>query len=221
MSGLPDKDFSSTRPVRVVLTGFALSFVTKGIVGLFVQPVAARALASIPPLTLSLLLAVTVSPLITMTYLKARTGYFPKVTGKKDGFVLFSGAGCVAVWGVMLLQGFLLDKHSPFVHDIMNAPPFYYYSNLGLFILGGPFVEELLYRGFFLEILRRKQTTSWAVVITSFLFTLGHLWGGLDIGLLFVFLGSVIFSFVYIRNGLVASMVVHAFDNALFFFFYS
>lgn len=221
MSRLLDGNLSERNAVRVVLAGFGISFLTTGIVGLFVQPVAARVLVAIPPLTLRLLLAVTVSPLITMIYLKTRTSYFPKITAKKDGFVLTSGAGCVAVWGVMLIQSFLLDKQSPFVHDISNAAPFYYYSNLVLVIFVGPFVEELLYRGFFLEIVRRKQSTSLAVVFTSLLFTIEHLWGGLEIGLLFVFLDSMVLSFVYIRNGLVASMAVHAFANALFFFLYS
>ena len=48
---------------------------------------------------------------------------------------------------------------------------FYFHFRI-LFIM--PFLEEMIYRGFFFTVLKEKYSVKWAVIISSFLFALGH-----------------------------------------------
>lgn len=85
-----------------------------------------------------------------------------------------------------------------------------------------PIVEELIFRGFLFGGLRTKLTLLWAAVITSVLFAIPHLLGGIS-GLLWIaavdtFILSLVLCYVREKSGaLWAPIGIHAVKNSLAF----
>ena len=109
---------------------------------------------------------------------------------------------------------------------ILEAYPYYFELNLFLSIIWGPFIEEVLFRGYFLEILKSSWSVKASILVSSLLFTIGH--KGLAeillngkwhyiMSVLMIFLSSVVFSAAYIRGGLLAAAIIHMFANLYFF----
>jgi membrane protease YdiL (CAAX protease family) len=200
------------------LTGFSILFGTNVVNGFFLRPLLAEIFPQFPWITLGLLLSVTNAPLAAFIYLILRIGFVPKFSIERETFLWSVGTGMALIWTVNSAQTLVLGQISVQMQGILNASPSYYLLNLFLLILWGPFVEEIFFRGYFLEILYQKHSTLKALLFSSALFTFGHVWGGFNGSLVFIFLASVVFSLVYIKGGLVASILVHIFANADFFY---
>ncbi|HZM64476.1 MAG TPA: CPBP family intramembrane glutamic endopeptidase [Candidatus Saccharimonadales bacterium] len=87
-----------------------------------------------------------------------------------------------------------------------------------------PLVEEVLFRGFLFGSLRAKLSFQWAVVITSILFAIPHLFASSD-GFLWIagvdtFVLSLVLCYLREKTGaLWASIALHAIKNSLAFIF--
>jgi membrane protease YdiL (CAAX protease family) len=84
-----------------------------------------------------------------------------------------------------------------------------------LVVLGAPILEELTYRGFVQEALRRAGVRPWpAVVVTSLLFAVMHMSAVPAHGLFALFVLSLGIGWAFERTGrLTASIVMHAAFN--------
>jgi len=116
-------------------------------------------------------------------------------------------------WIVIVVGVFTFGRLPGQTQGIHDASPFYYYLNMFLIGLLGPFLEEAFFRGTLFELLNRSQTALKALLWSSALFTFAHIWGGFNVNLVFMFIGSVVFTVAYIVGGLVASVFVHVFMN--------
>jgi CAAX protease family protein len=97
--------------------------------------------------------------------------------------------------------------------------PTYALSNAGLiafFVVCvlGPFLEEVLFRGYILQLLMDSGSKVWAVLMTALLGMLIHVVSNLNPEQMFsIFIAEIIFSAAYIRGGLGAALIVHALVN--------
>jgi membrane protease YdiL (CAAX protease family) len=86
-------------------------------------------------------------------------------------------------------------------------------TGLLLHVFVGPLIEEIVYRGLFLQIGRRYLSTSTAVGLSSLAFALTHFIRG-PATVLIAFVMSLLISWVFIRSGsLIPGYVLHATFN--------
>ncbi len=77
-----------------------------------------------------------------------------------------------------------------------------------------PFYEEIFYRGFIYRWLRARVSMSWAIVISSLIFTLAHFptMNAMPVN----FISGVVFAWTYERTGsVVPGMIVHGVFNTI------
>ncbi len=83
-------------------------------------------------------------------------------------------------------------------------------------VLVGPFLEELLYRKFYLEIFRSKWPIIVAVLLTAIIETLLHF--GYSISqLLYILFGSIFSSIIYLNSQLGSAYIIHSFYNFIIY----
>jgi membrane protease YdiL (CAAX protease family) len=86
------------------------------------------------------------------------------------------------------------------------------------FVFVGTFLEELLYRKYFLEILRKRFSIVTAVFLTMVIETSFH-FDHSKIGLIYIFFWSMIHSIIYLKSRLGVSFCLHAANNGLLILF--
>ena len=190
-----------------------ISAIVHAIGGYYVAPNLKEVFYELPMLTIQMLFASSLSQFTGILYVYVRSRAVPKIL-IRNNFVSFCLSGVVAVWLISVANMLFSGRYIPFAHEILSEKSPYLYINAFILIVVGPCFEETLYRGYYFEILKSNFGNLWSILISSLLFILFHaIWGGFDINLIFIFLYSILFSIVYIQNGLIASTLVHAFVN--------
>jgi len=105
-------------------------------------------------------------------------------------------------------------------HDaIRHLPDLEYWVGVSIVVGWGPFLEEALFRRYFLEIQRQHYSTVIAVLITASVGTLFHFnFEFAVLRLVWHFFQQAFYSIVYVKGRLGVSVLVHAFVNALVLF---
>lgn len=118
------------------------------------------------------------------------------------------------VFGLLVgSEGVRNDYHE----SIQEFSPSHYWLAVSIFVLGSPFLEEAIFRRYFLEIQRQHYSVGVAILITAGASTLFHFDASL-LRLSWVFFQQVFLSFVYVKSRLGVSVLVHAFVNGLILF---
>ena len=119
--------------------------------------------------------------------------------------------GILAVWFLFLAQKlFVISSSIDISHFQQTSNAFI------IIVLFGPFMEELFFRGAMFEIISKKWGNTSALFIISVISLVAHIQAISDIGSIVVFfLGSVIFTLVYIEGGLIIAFLVHLVANWL------
>ena len=140
-------------------------------------------------------------------------------TSLKDSLVI-GLVGIVIIWFVSVIYAILLTglkSDDPFTQTTINLP-FPYFQLQGLFIVGiGPVLEELLMRGYFFEILRKKWNVVIALLITLVFSTILHF--RFDVGVIDILIMQTIFTFLYLHGGILSSTLAHALGNYYIVYF--
>jgi membrane protease YdiL (CAAX protease family) len=132
-------------------------------------------------------------------------------------------AGIVGCWIIKYLMILKFGERMRFFDEMLKNLSVYDLINILLYTVWAPLIEETLFRGFFLEILKPQWNNTGALLLSSLLFTLPHMAypsfysSGILDGLLIVLsilMDSIIFGMAYIRGGLIAAIIVHAFSNS-------
>jgi membrane protease YdiL (CAAX protease family) len=185
---------------------------------IFLRPLLFSALPDTTARTIYLLFSSAIAPLIAGLYILFKTRSIPEITVKRNMFcaVLAGIGGCWLIYKITRFFG---------VGPVLPGSSIYELIRIFWIILWAPFVEEALFRGYFLEILKLKWNNIGALLLSSLLFTLPHLFNikiiSLTSILLYgfsIFADSIIFGMVYLQGGLIAAFVVHAFANLYEFF---
>ncbi|HEY6871850.1 MAG TPA: type II CAAX endopeptidase family protein [Geobacteraceae bacterium] len=86
-----------------------------------------------------------------------------------------------------------------------------------LLCVSGPILEEILFRGFIYRILKNRYNIVIAAIISSLIYMLIH---NLQIQILYLFLPSLIYAYVYEKtSSILSSIVTHSLNNTLWFLF--
>lgn len=92
-------------------------------------------------------------------------------------------------------------------------------SNLLIQVVGVALPEELFFRGYIQTEIKKRLKDRWkSIILTSVLFTLAHLFKGINPLTIGVFLPSLVFG--YLRdetNSIISSVIFHALSNIVFF----
>jgi membrane protease YdiL (CAAX protease family) len=86
---------------------------------------------------------------------------------------------------------------------------------LGLLVyaIAAPISEEIMFRGVLLGWMRTYVSPTWAVILSSFVFSLGHLYYGA--GALLIFVYALVFGWARLRTGnLRACIALHMLLNS-------
>lgn len=130
--------------------------------------------------------------------------------GAAEGFVV-GGAGAVFLVGVLrLVLGHpVLDPSAALLASQGSIGALI--LGFGVIVVAAPVVEELVFRGFLAESLRRKGMWA-AVVLSAAAFSLAHL---SLIQFRYYLIMGMVFGFLYWRRGLVGSIAAHAAFNGV------
>ncbi len=209
---------SKGRHLVLVLTSFLILLMTYYLLWISLRPLLFSSLPDTPARAIYLLFSTAMAPLIAGLYLFFATRSVPKIIVKRNMFYAVF-AGMVGSWLIYIIRRFFG------VGPALPASSIYDLIRIFCIILWAPFVEETLYRGYFLEILKLKWNNIGALLLSSILFTLPHLFNikiiSLNTILLYgfsIFADSIIFGMVYLQGGLIAAFVVHALSNCYEFF---
>lgn len=211
-------DYSKIKSLIVVLEGFVVLIVAHAIGGYYLAPELSEFCPQVPRLIIAMLATSASSSVVAIIYLAFRANFLPELSIRKMTFkFLFVGMAMASI-SVFVITLVLPAKIS-LAQKIITMPQSYFFLSLFLLLMWGPFIEEILCRGYFFEILRRNWGTVIAMLISSVLFTLPHgLWGTFSIAILFIFINSIIFTLSYIWGGLASSILVHIFVSSYMFY---
>jgi membrane protease YdiL (CAAX protease family) len=216
-----------TKSIRIIFEGICINVIAHAVGGFYLAPVIAKVFNDVPSLTISLLSSAAFSPFAAIIYIAIRLRIIPSFKANKNTFVYIIAGIAVALLLRHLITSISGSKYK-FVLEVLQTPYPYIYINLFILLIWTPVVEEILFRGYFFEILENKWGLLIALISSSIIFALIHgLWGvlwleGLTVGIIisfllwlfFIFLGSLLLTAIYIKGGLIAAIMVHVFMNS-------
>lgn len=171
---------------------------------------------AMPPITVNIISSSAISPLLASAYLCARTKVKPTIILNKQ-VVALTFAGVVLVYIVSLMYMYIF-KESNFVSNL-SSPNAFKYINLFWYVVWAPVTEEILFRGYFLNVLSARGNVT-ASIVSSLLFAAAHIlfaYPHFDIIMAlessFLFVYSMIFAFMYVQGGIIPAILTHIFSN--------
>lgn len=193
--------------------------VLHGLLGYFIVPKAIVLMSNTPVLSVNILLTSILAPLLTIIYLMLRLDHSPYIYFRKM-VIMVSAASIVFLWSIALLEIMLIGPSNIFVKQLLSSYVSYININIIWFILLAPTLEEILFRGYFYDLLRQYGELI-AIILSSLLFVVPHvLFAGVSldivviIQMVIIFMRSIVLSITYRYGGLVASVLAHIFINA-------
>jgi membrane protease YdiL (CAAX protease family) len=204
--------------LRILFEGYVFFLIVHIFVSYFIGLGLQELFVTAPKITINNLASSAISPILTIIYLMLRINFFPRFYFNEK-VLMCLGAGFVLIFFKQFSWKIIAGKDYSLI-NFLDVPPPYYYLHLFLVIVWGPIIEEILFRGYFLEIALYRWGQPLAIIISSLLFTIPHSLGGYEfniyliISLVFFFLWQVIFSLVYLVGGISASILVHVMNNA-------
>ena len=161
----------------------------------------------------SVLYSTTLTDLLVLGYCARRFGIIQldELLPRRGDWVVLGIAGFIIFFYFGLTVG--REGMSTDMYDAIRDLPRYQYWLSVVSVIGiGSFLEEAIFRRYFLEILRHHYSKTIAILITAVISILFHL--GLPIsGLVFVFIVQILLGVVYISSRFGVSFMVHAFLN--------
>lgn len=156
-----------------------------------------------------------IAMLLSIIYLLLRYKYFPRFKSHILSETLT--ASFVGIFILWLLVFFLFlvifdrNKIDPFISSVINSPPPYFYINFVMLVILTPVLEEILMRGYFFELLKKKWNIKYALLITVIFSMITHYKYGLGVFVIAIY--NIVFILLYIGGGLIASIIGHVFLN--------
>jgi membrane protease YdiL (CAAX protease family) len=200
--------------VNIVLEGFLILLAAHFLGSEFITRAVLTFYPNTPLLTAAIIGSSNISALVAVIYMALRSWEFPAAI---VGPHLITGAvgGVVLSWLVTFLLLVFYEGIVPYIKDVLSLPAPYKYHGIVSIVLWSPLIEELMARGFFFELLKRRWGLLYATLGSTFLFVLAHaIWGGFGFSLFILSLYSFAFTFAYVQSGLFGSVVSHVFVNA-------
>ena len=188
----------------IVVEGFLVYQASHFLGGNLVAFVLLQKYPQMPPITAATIGSSDIPPLVAILYMSLRVGWYPNL---KFGYCVLPGAvgGIVLAWLVSFGALLFFDKENTEAQEILSLPKPYLYHGLFSAIVWNPLLEEVISRGFFLEILRNQWNLVSSVIISTLLFAGSHwLWAGWSPGIALIACNSLVFTLAYVQGGVLA-----------------
>ena len=207
---------SRTKSLLLVIESLVLCMIVHAVGGFFIAPIISDSLNSVPWVTISMLSSSSISPILAAFYLWKRAGFVPKLVAINKEWLLNSLAAIVLAWFIAFVSILSLGNSDAFANEIFSIENKNIFGlTLLILVIWGPLIEEIFFRGFIFEIIRKTWSNLFSLLATSLLFAAFHgIFGGIGPELIFIFLYSAVFTIAYIQCGLVGSTLVHCFVNS-------
>lgn len=203
-----------------VIENFIVLLLIHSVGGYFFAPILINTYPHIPEITLRLICSTAVSPVVAICYLAFRSGFIPRNIVNRETFSA-TVSGIIFVWLMYFVKLLIFGKYS-----VANPSTFYYLIKIFIIVIWAPLIEEILFRGYYYELLKSKGDV-FAILVSSTMFVMAHaifVGSGIDFYLLLeltlLFLHSIIYCVVYKRGGLASSVLTHVFTSAYATFVY-
>ena len=108
-----------------------------------------------PKLTINILSSSAISPIAAIVYMGVKQKYIPSHIINRETFFT-SISGIMLTWLVCLIEVFIFGPSNAFIKQIISTASLYYYINIFWFLIWGPSIEEIFFRGYIYEKLRSK-----------------------------------------------------------------
>jgi len=204
----------------VVLEGFLVWEVSYWFGGNYVAPTILQSFPSLPLITIATISSTILGLIVGIAYMAIRLKFVPPIEVTSTTIVA-ALVGILVTWFIASLSNAVVFGGGVLLFEEVGkiSQPFYFYFTAFLVIGLGPLLEETVVRGYFFEILKGSWGDATGLLISSFLFVTAHAISGVfGAGLFFIGLDSIIFTFVYIKGGLIASGLTHVFLNSYWFY---
>ena len=158
---------------------------------------------------------------LTIFYMKInyKISLIYKIKNVKNSLIIGIG-GIFVIWIIKFLSFlFFINKGAtlPSIKSFLELPSIYFYIGFIMLVIIGPILEEILFRGFFFEVLRRKWNIKIALAVILLFSAIVHLKYGISV--INVIIDNVILTLIYIEGGLIASIIGHIFLNFYMIYF--
>jgi len=165
----------------------------------------------------SVLYTYTITDLLVLAYCVKRFGpiQLVELLPRRGDWIVLGLAGLTIFFyfGLTVGRGGMSSEMYDAIRDL---PKLWYWVSVVNVIGIGPFLEEAIFRRYFLEILRHHYPKTIAILITASISIWFH-WGLSIPGLVFIFIVQILFGVVYVTSRFGASVMAHAFLNCLVF----
>ena len=203
------------RKSGVVLGGFLVFLLSYWLGADYLTPIILTVCSDVPWITAASLSSTIFGFIVAIAYVAPRTASIPRFE-LTITMALVTITGVIVTWFIGSLGGAVFFGEPSLLFQETNkiTQPVHYYLTALLIIGFGPLLEEILYRGYFFEILKEASSETIAMVVSTLLFVIAHADERVPgLALFFIGLHSIVFTFVYIKGGIVASVLTHAFAN--------
>lgn len=203
---------SSSR-TKIVLETFVLLHTIQFVTGLFLLPFLLQYDLGLPPIAVSGLATTSTSLTLALLYIVIRTKAFPVLIGENT--IPASVAGIFLLWMIRVIALVWFDKTNSYARAMLNLEGSAFYLTVLTVTTLGPFLEEILFRGYFFDFLKDELGVLTAAIASALLFVVSHgIWGGFGAQSILYFVDSLVYVFIYTQGGVLATGLCHSFVNA-------
>lgn len=166
------------------------------------------------PITVSVLSTSSISLPLAVLYLLIRTKAVPRFVGRNPISASLGGIFLLWIIGFIALVWFF-DKANSDARALLDLHGVPFYLTVFVVVVWLPFLEEILFRGYFFELLNDHIGIMASTILSAGLFAVSHgIWEGFGPQSVLYFVDSLIFTFVHAQGGVLAAGVAHSFVNA-------
>lgn len=199
--------------LQITLEAFVVLHAVQYVTGYHLLPFLLRHDLGLPPMTVSMLSTSSTSLLLAVLYVLLRTKAVPIFIG--PNVISASIAGIFLLWMVSFISLIWFDKTNPQARELLDLQGAPFYLSAFSIVVWGPFLEEILFRGYFFELLIDQIGTLASATLSAALFVISHaVWEGFGPQSVLYFVDSLVFTFIYAQGGVLAAGLGHSFRNA-------
>jgi len=174
---------------------------------------------SFPWITISFILS-TFAYIIPLSYLSIRYGCLTRsdfTLRGQDLIILFAASLIVFLAAAVFVLKYGIRVSPDITQMASRLSAFEYVVVYFIILLLGPFLEETFFRRYIFELLKSKYRLPLSTLLTVGFETILHIGYSFE-QLIIIFIYSLLFTIVYLKSRLVASIIIHCLINILFSF---
>jgi membrane protease YdiL (CAAX protease family) len=202
--------------LKIVLEAFVVLHGVQFVTGFYLLPFLLERDLGLPSVTVARLTTSSTSLLLAVAFVFFRSRTALVWATRQTLTTIF--AGMFLLWMIRFVALVWFDKSNPEARAILDLQGSPLYITIFSLVVWGPFLEEILFRGFFFELTKHQLGVMASVTLTSVLFVVSHgIWEGFGPQSVLYFVDSLVFTAIYTQGGILAAGLAHGFANGYVF----